>query len=737
MVDRATASAVDVYRQQTLRLVRSLVIKSELSADRVNQEIIRRFGVNAVDTYDPLSWKYYLNLAGQYHFSDTMMKVISLDTQQEIDFTVANMKIHTATAEAYKYGSRYYFSLTNTYPDQVQLIMAINNPVDIRAAISGKDGEILSYYKELIEPQEYTLIQDLQKYIWNYLVRYQVQGFNNVWRTYPVLNYAALFQSLPAQIMNLRLEAIKTDRTHSFHITQYLASHNYLDKYIPYMTLKQKLYLYHNIDYIEKHAGFTDTFEELIQWILTDRNIPLSSYTVRQLKDFNEGLYPLLRAHRKYLGSRTNTVEAEYVDIKELYSKEVPIQPGNADYYLDNEDNITHALATDDTSVIQTKDLESAMIDYSDAVPDTLPDVLLRQWAYMSANGLYKVLTNFVHPVTGDRISLMAEEALIYYSYIFLASIKSTPKFVPDFVNIKFRLHPRPPVSLLYRDLVPAKYPELKDIADALVSSQPDITECLSVTAFFDLSYKIYEECQKHWFTLANTHDPMKRAIVAKMVSRLFGIGCFQLAPNGALMDTWLTERSLPKFDGTYQEGLKLCMTIFQAATGYTVDETKTLRAIQKAMIEMFKQLSSYSIQVMREINDSAIIPLNWPAVRVGFEGQDTSEDYQIEAPVRVVLADGELSADIAAPISDLKISVDTVMSEMEFFVSAGVGAKLCEGTENTVVSHSIEIAPIRFYEPTVRVYDSQANYFGREYYDQLSPAQLLELSKRPNYGAT
>lgn len=108
MVDRTTTSAVDVYVQQTLKLVRSLVIKSELSAYRSNKDIVKRYGEDAVDQDSPETWKYYLNLAGQYHFSDTMMKVISLDTQQEIDFTVANMRIHTATAEAYKYGTRYY-----------------------------------------------------------------------------------------------------------------------------------------------------------------------------------------------------------------------------------------------------------------------------------------------------------------------------------------------------------------------------------------------------------------------------------------------------------------------------------------------------------------------------------------------------------------------------------------------------------------------------------------------------
>ena len=75
------------------------------------------------------NWKYYLNVSGQYHAVDTMMKVTSLDTLETIDFTVANLKIHTATAKAYRPPSRYYYSLVNNYPDQISLINSILNPL--------------------------------------------------------------------------------------------------------------------------------------------------------------------------------------------------------------------------------------------------------------------------------------------------------------------------------------------------------------------------------------------------------------------------------------------------------------------------------------------------------------------------------------------------------------------------------------------------------------------------------
>ena len=731
MVQKATSSAVDTYVSQTILLTRSIVFKSNISAQRLNKAIIDAHGEEAVNDAAPQTWRYYMNIAGKYHFTDTLMQVISLDTQQLIDFTVENMLIHTATAEAYRYGTRYYYALVKRFPSQEQLIMAINSPADLDKAIAAKDGDLLSFYKDLIEPQEYTLAHDIEQYIKLYLQRYTVVGFDNVWDTYPVINYAILYQSLVSQIMNLRLEAIKTERTHSFHITQYLASHGKLDRFMPYMTLKQKLYLYHNIDMIEKFAGHTQTFEELIKWILDDRYIPLSSYTVRQLQSHNDQLYPDLRARRSAIGSEYNAAEAEYIPIDSLYDKEALIQKGSKDYFKLHVDRISHDLATDDTSVIQTKDLESAMVDYTDAVPTTLPEVLLRQWAYMSATGLYNVLTNFIHPMTGERVSMVAKDALIYYSYVFMAGIGAAPVNVPEFVNVKYRLHPRPPATLLYRDLVKNDFHGLKALADDLVSAQPNIVECFSTSAFFNLSYKIFEEVQRHWYITASKGDPMERGIAAKMISRLFGITCLQQAPPGTNMKTWLLERSLPVFEGTYHESLTLCNTIFQSATGYAVDETKSLRSIQKAMIEMFKQLSSYTIQIMREINDSAVIPVNWAAIRIGTKGQEGEDDIKIPVPVRVIDYVGELAENTTILAGGDLIKTDTDIMPQFVNLKSDVKVRLCEGTENTILTHGISIPVIRVFEdPTPSKANAYKPFLPNVYYEALTPEQILEIAK-------
>lgn len=730
---QTASSAIETYVLSTIALVRSLVIKSEISALRVNQRVISAYGTGSVDTSDPRTWKLYMNIAGLYHFSDQPMRVISLDTLQEIDFTKENLSFHVATAEAYRYGTRYYFSLLRKYPLQEQLIQSIVNPVDIELVVKAPDHSILTYYKELVEPQENTLIYDLQRYINNFYQRYTVAGFNNIWKNYPTLNNVCLFSSLVPQTMNLRLLSAKTEKAHSFHITQYLASHGRLDKFIPYMTLKQKIYLYHNIDFIMKHAGHSSTFDELIQWILDDRRIPLASYTVRQLQTNDELLYPELRARRSNLGTLTNSAEAEYLDIGVLYQKEQKTQPGNPEFLEYHEGSINRALATDNTSVIQTKDLESAMVDYTDAVPDPLPEILMRQWAYMSANGLYNVSVNFNHPSTGERYGLLAKDALIYYCYLVMTSMGHRPEFVPEFLNVKYRLHPRPPLELLLRDLVPTKFPDLKLIAQALIASQPLIAQCFSISAFNSLCYKLYDECQIQWFTVSNTHDPMKRAIVAKMISRLYGITSLRLAPDNSNMVQWLSERSLPEFNGTYKEGMDIANVVFQRATGYTVDDTKSLRSIQRAMIEMFSQLSSYSIQIMREINDSAIVPLNSPAVRVGVEGQYASDQQQITAPVRVNSVNQSV-ADLQY-VLDNGDHVDSVFyyPVQTISVNDGLTVSLSDVGENGyITAASVQLPRLSVFDHPQTADDQNKPFHPMQYYDALTQEQIVIIANLP-----
>lgn len=154
-----------LYINQTLQLAETIVIKSATTAETLNQQIYGDSGGLALISTDPTTWKYYLNLAGQYHPVDQVMTVISMDTQGEIIFNRENLLIHLATARAYAYGTRAYIDLVGRYPNQEQLILGILYPTDMATAIAADDGAILSYPADYVESNEHSLIPKLQQWI--------------------------------------------------------------------------------------------------------------------------------------------------------------------------------------------------------------------------------------------------------------------------------------------------------------------------------------------------------------------------------------------------------------------------------------------------------------------------------------------------------------------------------------------------------------------------------------------
>ena len=717
-------SFVQSYLNSNIALAKLLCIKSETSAVTINNRLIQLYGQSSVDQGIPRSWKYYRNISGQYHTTDTMMTVTSLDTLEEINFTVENLTTHTATMEAYRDStSRFFYSLVNKYPEQVILIKGILNPVDIDIAVAAKDGAILGYPSELVEEQEQTLIKDLEGFIQRHLIRWNVQAYGLVDTLYNTSYHAQLYLAILPKILNLRLLRCKTPEAHSFHIRQYLASHGGLDKYLPYMTLKQALFLYRNIQYIERNVGKSTIFELLIDRILTDRQIPIAEYSIRHLNSFDDKHYPLIRARRKAINSQYNIAEKDYVTTEQLYTKEDALVGGNARYHIAKADVDDLKFKTSPSSVIQTKDLESNMIDYSDAVPDPLESVLMRQWSYMATHGLYNVVVTFKDPKTSEFRTLYTKDALIYFNYIYLKSIGIEYNYVAPVYIEKFRLPQKPALTELLKG-IDIKSTGARASAVALWNRQPQIVQCNSSKSFFTLAHTLYEESLRHWVTLGNTHDLKERGTLEGFILKLYGDKVVTPSNNGSDIETWLVVNNLPTYDYTYSQAQELLTNVFSAATGYVVDETKLLKNIQKNLIELLSHLSSYTVQFIRQINDSKIRLLNWQAARHSKE---------------LATAEAYLWVEINNRVNNTKGSINTSgfmdTTPVEFLGSE------CSITKNVTVKNVVAVtqeyswtlnsdlplspsylsATYPGYDPAV---SAQAGFIGKELFDALSDEQ-------------
>lgn len=624
-----------LYIKAVLKLAATLVIKSSYTARAMN-DYLKSLGY-IVDLDDPYSWKYYLNLAGEYHESNTMMTVTSLDTQEEIEFTKANLRLHRATAKEYTYGNRYYRDLVAANPDQQLLINGIINPVDIEVSISASDHNILSYDSKLVEPAEQQLIPDLQWYISKYFERYDNSDYGLFEPYYYPGLLGVLYSKLPSVILMSRKRACKTDRAHSYHIRQYLNSfHAEVGAEFDFMSQKQKLALYRNILYLNRNIGRKETFEWLTQRILTDRGFSLATYDfVHSTENMPKNLVPDIIMDRYPLNGIAPASGSDRKSVGELLDLELPLARDNMVARDDTEVEATAAMQKSLWGKLPTKVLESNVIDRSDAEPFTLTEVLLNHWIYLSHYDRFKSVVPIVNPANGDIFRLSVKNAFIFYLYAYNKAIDVTLTKVPVIAAKRVRRIPLPTRaelrSVATRALVPDYY------IDYILDTQVEIGTYISIEAFREMCVRVQKVMIGHRAMRHYNGDYKAEGSLHAMIDRCYMDIRIDLADE---MDyeVWLKDVGIDTSAmGRLEYGL-MAAAILKSATGADLGDTTTMRQVHASMLRIMKALSSYSVQYIAQINDSPIKIIDGKFPKLSIPKEQSTTHYEIELDQPTIL---------------------------------------------------------------------------------------------------
>lgn len=601
-----------IYRQQILDLANTLVVKSKATANALNLAM-QRAGFPVNDN-DPATWKYYQNLAGQYHASDKPMTVKSLDTLQNIEFTRTNLQLHSATAREYRYGQPYYFDLVRRYPDQEMLILGILNPVDVDTAIDAVDGEILYYDRELVEENETNLIPRLALWSKSFMARWDLQAYSAVDMAYPAAQLWVLFSNLPNEIENIRFLNTHTIYAHSFHIREFLAGQGRLDRYFDALTTEQRLWLYRNIRYLHRNVGKQTTFETLIERLLTRRGLPLAEWgmehnTTDQLEEF----YPKVEFVRHNLNTRTISQGRDVLTIEQMLEKEAPVAKGNAMDLPEAEAATKLAMENSLQNKLQTKVLESSVLDLTDAYPYTQSDMLLNHWAYLAFQGRYTAYVTVDDPRTGSRLTLSVKDAFLAYLYSYNRARGITLETMGELTCQMIRRTPTPTFETL-RALAPRRSVPDKLIRDLFKNWYVMPSNYISTENFNIGVTSIFRNLMDQRFLWSSQHDYVSRGQLKGVALHLYMH--HRLSLGGATTyKSWMDAQGLALDDYENNELDLLATELLKAATGRDLKTELTLKEMQSSMLRLTAQLSSYSIQFVQTINSSPIKVVDWGTV--------------------------------------------------------------------------------------------------------------------------
>lgn len=628
-----------LYLNSVMQLAATIVVKSDDTVAGLNDYVTEIFGY-PVDELDLTTWKYYLNISGEYHPTDTVMQVVSMDTLETIDFTKENLAVHLATAAGYQYGTRAYNELVSQYPQigQELLILGILYPADINFAINAIDGTILSIPPNLIESNEYSLQTRIQNWLYAFKQRWVNKQYNISDDLYPLFHHTIMFTMLPLAVLGFRLEACKTNEAHSFHVQMYLGSHLSLDDFLQYMTLEQSLWFYRNISYIERNIGQKQIFDLLLEHIMTDRNLPLAQYLMQHdISQMPTQLDPTITFVRTPFNFDANST-SDVVDLDELLDKEQPLARDNAAFQPDYEPGILQAMQYSASSTLKTKVLESSMIDYSNSSPYVLSDILLHHWLWLASNGVYQAFISATNPQTSEAIPLSVKDAwtLMWYCWMTSNGIDLSEQVIPQMFAERVQRIPTPSIE----DLMSVVDPSLVSTATAQLAlfHQPTINPVLSTEAFYNLCVQITLAANAQLNLTALQEHKDGRAMVQNLCERIYSDNIVQTADTGQTYQSWFTERNLNLSQLSNDDLNLLYLDILAKATGVDLVVTKSLAQLQAAMVSMYARLSSYNIQFATEINTSAIRMVNFPVIRVGnIEASGASLVYLPDTAVDVL----------------------------------------------------------------------------------------------------
>lgn len=671
-----------LYMDSVFSLAYTISVKFEQAADAINNKVMMEYGLDAVDKYDPSSWRYYQNISGSYHFlgntsvsTNSDIQITSLDTLSTIAFTKNNLLQHPATKAAYSYGSVYYNELINRYPDDELLIRGILYPCNIDTAINAPDGTILSYPADLVESNEYHFIEKLQDWIYDYLTRWVNKQYEIAHDLYVPMYMSQFYMHLIPAIINIRLQSCKTPEAHSYHVRQYLASNLMLDKYLSYLTKEQSLFFYRNIDYIKSNAGKREVFDWLVDNIMTKRGLPIYSFDAKhdvskviasEDNNYAESDRHSVSFRRLPINYPTVDPKRNVFSTQEVLAKINTQAPGNPEYHKYEGVNIERSLVDYRSNSISTKLLESAITDYSQAVPYPLSDTLLNEWLSMSFSNRYNSYVTIEFPISKEQATLPVKDAFILFCYCALKyrglDVNSHKKIIASRV-LKQQL-PTLQWMLNYFSASRLTAQEL----NAVYLNCPPTTSVGSINGFYERAYGVFNLNLQHFYAESSVEHYITAGELKVANTQLFEDRVIEVLPSGVSYEDWLSSLSYDFTNYTDTDYLNLGTVVYERATGSDINRKIGIKEIQKVMVNLFLKLSSYSIQLIDNASTSPLYIVSDPSVKVGDIDTVVYDSVSVEVSVATVIGRGEVESERyhTTPVDNQHSSVSVESEDYE-----------------------------------------------------------------------
>lgn len=607
-----------------LKLTKSLVIKSSIIPYQINTAVLKKHGIYTPE--DKRDWKYYKNIAGEYHEVDTEIKIFVSTLDREEVLTKELLDNHTYLREELLTFGDLYKKLIKDYPGNETLIKGMLLPVDKDYAISAEDGVIMNYNDKLVEKNETNLIPELEEYCKKFLNRWNVKLYTVTDDLYCASVMLTLLTKLPSKIFNIRLDNVNTYRAHSFHKKEFFNSNRRLAEDVDVLNDKVKNWLYKNLNYLQTHTGKKENLKKIIDKILTPSGIGIGEVKLIEIDGDNR----YENINDKNLSIRDlNKVEFESVplneyfiinngkrlDYKTLLKEEISGEDIDSSIIGDAYEYFNERLAKE--VKIPRKISEKTKILEIDKVEtfnlNTIPDlqVLLDNWFYLTFNDMIdsKIKKEFIDSNTNYTYSLDSKDACLliikllgkmvnldnpvvgsYKSGLVLDSTITTDDIVRNTLD-KEEMKKIVMELLGYRPLYKEKYSEIEDLENYLKG--------------------IVSYSNTLWSTISNANNFNISGTVKTMFMRTLREKDISIDENKTI-NTVLEERGINFYLDTGYNYFNSITDLVKLFTNIDIDKNEEIEKSLTKYMNIVKKLTSYTIHFIHERNSSSNLEVGY-----------------------------------------------------------------------------------------------------------------------------
>jgi len=604
------------YIEDTVRLIKSLIILSIDTAIQINNELVKIYGTSILgdEPEDRTTWKYFMNISGEYHKLDHRINITIIEDGSVQKLTKELLDKYKTTRNELKKFDTYYNDLVAEYPEDELLIKGIIYGLDINDVINCTNGELVAHSPYLVEEQETNLIHRLNEFSKNYFLRWHIRDYGIIDDLYIPSLLATLYTKMVLKTLNIRQDYIFTSEAHSFHIYEFFRSNYGIDVDVKVLSKETRFWLYKNLRYIKNNIGKNKTLDILIEKILTENGIGVAEVELLNglpdedllnLTDITKPIYD--KKENRFISKRRN--DYYLIDDNDDTSGKALLLRQFSKAFVDNDmvikdtnfyDNtLEYKLDKNKFNKQKTKTFK-IKVNRSYVVENKIElKMVLDNFIQMAFRDIYKTSITFIDNNTGFTYDLDAKQAaFLILKLLAVISGNVNPK-IPSYTANKLLNSVITVDALNYNMINPTI---TYDIAKKLIELRPDRLTYLDRDIFNQYLKDLNSFNSVIWNIATNSNDMLINNSIKTMYKRLHMKETIIFNQGDSTIDELMANQFVDFYFTDVYDYKETLNKVLYAFTGFYFDKDDVNEMVDK-YIKIVKNLSSSTIQFMNSTN--------------------------------------------------------------------------------------------------------------------------------------